>query len=111
MGFEGPTYVGYRGVTADGGHVSFVEVVEFGARFAGHILGYHLGGVTAHLHGGLGDPGDLAASLFYVRQVSADEYFLMAWRIQVEIDHNAAALVSWSAQHLAQRRSLNAGRP
>src|ERR1700677_4709633 len=101
MGFEGPTYVGDRSVTADGGHVSFVEVVEVGARFAGHVLRYHLRCVAAHLHGGLGYPGNLAASLFYVRQVSADEYFLMAWRIQVEIDHNAAALVGWSAQHFA----------
>ena len=34
-----------------------------------------LRGVVAHLHGGLGDAGDLAAVLLDVREVAADEDF------------------------------------
>ncbi len=67
--------------------------------------------MAAHLHGRLGYAGDLAALFFDMSQVAAYKDFRMTWRIQVTVDDGAAALIRWSAQHLAQRRGLDAGSP
>src|ERR1700722_20194638 len=111
MGFDGPTHVRYRRVTADGGHVSLIEIVEGGAGLPCNILSDHLGGVPAHLHSWLSDSWDLAAIFFYVGQIAADEDIGMIGGIQIEIDDGAAAFVGRGAQHFAQGRSLYAGCP
>ena len=92
MGLEGPSHVGDGCMAADGGHVSLVEIVEQGSRLACHILGDHLRGVTAHLHGRLGYSGNLAAVFFDVGQIAADKDLRMTGRIQVKVDDGAARL-------------------
>ena len=73
MGFEGPLDFGDGGHAADGGHVALVEVAEGGAGLMGQVGGDHLADVVAHLHGGLGDAGDLVAVLLEVGEVAEDE--------------------------------------
>ena len=70
---EGPLDFGDGGHAADGGHIAFVKVAEGGARLAGEVGGDHSGDVIAHLHGGLGNAGDLTAVLLEVSQVAEHE--------------------------------------
>jgi hypothetical protein len=62
-----------RGHAADGGHIAFVEVAEGGARLAGEVGGDHFRDVVAHLHGGLGDAGNLMAILLEVGEIAEDK--------------------------------------
>ena len=80
MGLEGPFDFGYGVHAADGGHVAFVEVAEGRARLAGQVGGDHFGDVVAHLHGGLGDAGNMMAVLLEVGEVAEDEDIGESWR-------------------------------
>ena len=52
-----------------------------------------LADVVAHLHGGLGDAGNLVAVLLEVGQVAEDEDVREAGRIEAVVDEDAAAPV------------------
>src|ERR1700722_7548837 len=102
MGLEGPTYVGDRRVAADGGHVSFVKVVEFVSWLARHVLGDFPRGMTAHLHGRLRYAWNLTSVFFDMGQITADKNLRVAGRVQVDVDDGATAPIRWHAQHFAQ---------
>ena len=78
---------------------------------AGEIGGDDFCHVIAHLHGGLGDAGDLAAVLLEVGEVAEDKDLGQRGRIEAVVDQDAAAAVEWRAQQLAQRRSRDARGP
>ena len=65
----------------------------------------------SHLHGGLGDAGDLVAVLLEVREVAADEDFRMAFGVEGAVHEHASALIRGHAEQLAERRSLHARGP
>jgi hypothetical protein len=49
--------------------------------------------VVAHLHGGLGDSGNLVAVLLKMRQIAQYEYLREARRIEPVVNQDAAAAV------------------
>ena len=75
------------------------------------VGGNHAGDVIAHLHGGLGDAGDLVAVLLEVGQIAADEDFPMAFGVEGAVHEHASAFVCGHAQQLAERRSLHTRGP
>ena len=123
-------YTSHGGHAADGGHVAFVEVAEFGTRLGFEIGGDDAGGVGSHLHSRLRDAGHLVAVLLEVGEVAGDEDIGQAWGIEVVVDQDTAAFVElnrngrrcrgagfrgpgigWRGQELAQWRGLDAGCP
>jgi len=110
-GAERPFDVGHGGHAADGCHIALVEVVERRARFAGEILRDHSGDMLTHLHSGLGDAGNLVATLLDGSEVAADKDFRMAWRVQSLADGDASTAVGFKAEQFAERRGLNACSP
>ena len=110
QGFEGPLDVGYSGLAADRGHVTFVEVVErfilaraIAAECRRNEAADALRGVAAHLHGRLGDAGNLPAILLDVPEVATDEYLRVTGRVQVAVNEHAASPVRLDPEQLAQR--------
>ena len=68
------------------------------------IFGY----VVSHLHGGLGDSGNLASILLEVRQVAEHKDFGEAGRIEAVVDDDATSLVEGGAEQFAERGGLHA---
>ena len=100
MGFEGPLDFGDRGEAADGGHIALVKIMKRLARLVVQVGGNHAGDVIAHLHGGLGDAGDLMAVLLEVGKVAADEDFRMALGVEGAVHEHASALVGGTPSSL-----------
>src|SRR6185369_17720157 len=107
MGFERPLHLGNSRHAADGGHVALIEVAETRPRLMGEVGSDDFGYVIAHLHGGLGDSGNLASILFEMRQVAEHKDFGESGRIESVVDDDATSLVEGGAEQFAERGSLH----
>ena len=108
---ERPLHVGHGGHAADRGHVALVKVAKGWTALLGEVGSDGFAHIVTHLHGGLGDARHLVAVLFEMSKVAEDEDFRQAWRIEIVVDNDTAALVYRRAEHLAERRGLHAGGP
>src|SRR4051812_2807696 len=92
MRVERPLQICDGRVTADGGHVAFVKIVELLSRAPGQIVPDGPRSKISHLHRRLRHTWHPLAILFDVGEISEDEDIFMTGRIQ-ELVHNDTTLV------------------